>query len=223
MPERDALLEVRDISRTTVAGSQLLASTSFQVYPGDCIACQGKTGSGKSVLLRCLSRLDECGGQIVWKGKPVTSASIPKFRSEVVYVPQQASFSQGRVRQAIQEPLTWKVNAGKLFNESDARKYFSALGQSERIMDRPMELLSGGEAQIVAVVRALVVRPTILLLDEPTSALDEATTAAFETLLKQWLAHSERAILWVTHNQQQARRIATRRFHVEKGKWTFDA
>ena len=85
--------------------------------------------------------------------------------------------------------------------------------------------LSGGELQLAALIRALGViggRTSILLVDEPTSALDASTTARVEECLMDWLSQRPRAIVWITHDEQQADRLATRRIHLEAGRVTVD-
>lgn len=83
--------------------------------------------------------------------------------------------------------------------------------------------LSGGESQIVAITRALLLDPDVLLLDEPTSALDRDTEHRFENLMQDWVGQGERAIVWVTHRADQAERIATRFMSVDEGKVVIDA
>ena len=76
------------------------------------------------------------------------------------------------------------------------------------------ERLSTGESTRLALLRALSHQPAVLLLDEPTAALDEDSEAAVEALLKDYVAHPGRCILWVTHSRAQAARVADARWHL---------
>ena len=82
------------------------------------------------------------------------------------------------------------------------------LGRDESFLDKPVGELSGGESQLVALLRAVQLDPKVLLLDEPTASLDAEATAAVETLVADWQAESAgaRAVVWVSHDTGQAER-----------------
>jgi putative ABC transport system ATP-binding protein len=96
----------------------------------------------------------------------------------------------------------------------------SQLGRDEAFLGKPVGELSGGESQLVALLRAIQLDPKVLLLDEPTAALDSGATAAVEKLVGNWLAESPRtrATVWVTHAADQARRVAERTIRIDRGK-----
>ena len=77
--------------------------------------------------------------------------------------------------------------------------------------------MSGGESQIVALVRVLQLEPTLLFLDEPTAALDDHTTRMIERLVTNWFEPSERALIWVSHNKEQIARVADRVAEMSEG------
>ena len=86
-----------------------------------------------------------------------------------------------------------------------------ATGRDDSFLRQRTERLSGGEAQIVAVVRALLVAPSVLLLDEPTASLDSGTARAIEELIRHWVSASpDRAFIWTSHDRAQLERIAGR-------------
>ncbi|NIA52204.1 ABC transporter ATP-binding protein [Massilia sp. TW-1] len=183
---------------------------TFDVRAGECIAIQGPSGAGKSVLLRMLADLDPHDGDALLDGRAATSMPAPDWRALVVY---QAA-----------EPAWWEPTVRAHFAAADlpfVESTLSALGLAPALLDAPIERLSTGERQRLALVRSLARRPQVLLLDEPTAALDPDAVARVEALLRDRLAHGM-AMLVVTHAAEQARRLAQRVFRLEDGQLTAD-
>lgn len=168
------------------------------------MAVQGPSGSGKSLLLRAIADLDPSEGEISMDGKSRDSIPAPLWRRQVVYVPSEPSWWSDKV--AVHFPA-WESIA----------PWVEALHLPATIRERTVQRLSTGERQRLALVRALILRPRVLLLDEPTSGLDAQTTEAVEHVLKEYLSR-DGSILWVTHDSAQARRIAQRCLFLEKGQ-----
>src|SRR5467141_409751 len=115
------------------------------------------------------------------------------------------------------EPGWWGDTVGAHFGEWEAALAFvTDLGFPEEAKAWPIMRLSTGERLRLALVRALMMRPKVLLLDEPTAALDGASVAAVETLIKARV-RAGLAVLWVTHDAEQAKRVAHRLLMVEAG------
>lgn len=95
-----------------------------------------------------------------------------------------------------------------------------AVGRKDSFLRKTSSQLSGGEAQIAALIRAIQLEPSVLLLDEPTSALDRETGAAAERLVNEWLKHAEdtRAMVLVSHDLSQAERMSNRRLEIRNGR-----
>jgi len=181
---------------------------TFDVHAGECIAIQGPSGAGKSVLLRMLADLDPHDGDALLDGRAATAMPAPAWRALVVY---QAA-----------EPAWWEPTARAHFGPADfpfVENTLAALGLAPALLDAPIERLSTGERQRLALVRSLARGPRVLLLDEPTAALDPDAVARVEALLRDRLAHGM-AMLIVTHAAEQARRLAQRVFRLEDGKLT---
>ncbi|QDT89224.1 ABC transporter ATP-binding protein [Gimesia algae] len=205
------LLEARQIGRQISDGHWLIRNLSLSVYPGDRIAISGPTGSGKSVFLRSLAMLDEIQeGSILFHDEPIRDKQLPEYRSRVVYLQQRPVLIEGTVESNLQFAFQFQVNQHKDHNPDSVRNFLESFGRPESFLKKKSSSLSGGEGQIVALLRALILSPQVLLLDEPTSGLDPETTQQFESIILQWIKSSEvcPAFVWITHDRSQAQRLA---------------
>ena len=199
----------------------LLRRVCVKVYHGDRLALTGPSGSGKTVLLRALAYLDPHDeGSIEWEGRPLRSEAIPAYRKEVVYLHQRPALFDGTVEDNLKYPFTLKSHRGKRFDRSRVVSILETLKRDKTFLEKSSRDLSGGEAQIVALIRSLQLDPTILLLDEPTASLDSATAEAAENLLDRWQREKprERGFIWVSHDLEQAERMSTRRLRMHLGE-----
>jgi ABC-type iron transport system FetAB ATPase subunit len=173
---------------------------------GECVCLVGKSGSGKSALLRSIADLDPAEGEVALDGRSRTHWPAPQWRRRVVY---QAA-----------EPAWWAAEAAAHFQAGDAallRELLPALGLAPDVLRTDIARLSTGERQRLALVRSLAPGPAVLLLDEPTASLDPASSAAMEALLHDRLA-AGLAILMVTHSPQQAQRMGGRVLELRGGR-----
>ena len=215
-----AILESRDISRK-VGDLILLNQISVSLSRGDRIALIGPSGSGKTVFLRALAMLDPIdSGAIYWKGKAVADASVPQFRSRAIYIPQKPALFDGTVEENLKRPYQLRIHQDKQFDRQQTLERLEILGRDESFLDKGYQDLSGGEAQLTALLRGIQLDPVVLLLDEPTASLDTQTTATVETLVSNWCNEKkgQRATIWVTHDHNQAQRISDKIWQMEKGK-----
>jgi UDP-glucose/iron transport system ATP-binding protein len=204
-------------------GSQdwLLRGLDLEVCPGDRLALLGPSGSGKTVLLRAIAMLDPVEeGTIRFRGRAIPCDAIPSYRSEVVYLHQRPSLLDGSVGTNLEHPYSLNVHRTKRFDRNRIVDLLGGLGRDESFLDKSSRDLSGGEAQIVALLRAIQLDPAILLLDEPTASLDQGAVHAIEDLLRRWLEEDSegRAVVWTSHDPEQARRVSTRRLAMRAGR-----
>ena len=139
------------------------------------MAVCGPSGAGKTLLLRALALLDPLdSGEILWTGRPVARDQVPRFRREAIYLHQRSAVLEDNVEAALRQPFSLRVYRQRQFDRDRAVSFLEQLGRDEAFLAKRVRDLSGGEMQITALVRALQLDPTVLLLDEPTSALDRA-------------------------------------------------
>ncbi len=213
------LLQARGVTRLA-AGRPLLDDVCFGVDAGDRIALVGPTGSGKTLLLRCLAMLDPLdAGAVLWRGERVSGAQVPDYRSRVIYLHQRPAIAEGTVEDYLRQPFLMKIHHGKQFAPSRIVRMLEALQRDESFLAKQQRDLSGGEAQLAALLRALQLDPVVLLLDEPTAALDAGTGQLVEKLIASWTEEHRggRATVWVSHDMQQAQRVSDRAIRMARG------
>lgn len=195
-----------------VDGRALWRNLELSVRPGERWAITGPSGSGKTVLLRTLAGLTPPqGGEIRFDGEPMNAWWRPAYRARVVYVAQRPALPEGTVQAALAAPFRFRVHHGREYSRDAASRCLAAVGIGAAFLDQDSDRLSGGEAQVVNLLRAILIAPDILLLDEPTASLDPARTAAVEALVRGWMAGDKaRACVWTSHDAAQLARVTDR-------------
>jgi ABC-type sugar transport system ATPase subunit len=198
------------------AGGFYLENVSLLLPQGEYGVLMGKTGSGKTTLLEAICGLKRIlSGSIHLLGRDVTA--LKPAERDVGYVPQdRALFPTMTVRQHLAFALELR-RRGRAESARRVAEVANLLGIAP-LLDRKPHGLSGGEAQRVALGRALSFAPQVLLLDEPLSALDQETRNETGQLLKQIQAATNATILHVTHSRTEARVLADRVFQLRDGQ-----
>jgi putative ABC transport system ATP-binding protein len=213
------LLEALAVSRKLSAPDErlLLDGISFGVARAEVLAVLGPSGAGKSTLLRLLNRLDEpTGGTVLLSGEDYRRIPPRTLRRRVGMIMQRAYLFPGTVAENVRfGPL----QDGRAMTESAVESLLEQVGLAG-YSGRDALTLSGGEAQRVAITRALANDPEVLLLDEPTSALDEVAKQGVEALLESVIRKRGLACVWVTHDAAQAGRMADSVLLLEAGRTT---
>ena len=189
----------------TIEGLRRLhVSASFELHSGECIALQGASGVGKSLLLRAIADLDLNEGILKLDGVLRESMPAPLWRKKVTYVAA--------------EPGWWAETVQEHFPAwSEAIPLIEKLGLPVACGSWDIRRLSTGEKQRLGLVRALVLDSRVLLLDEPTSALDANSTKIVELMIAD-RASMGAGIIWSTHDKAQARRVGSRLFVMSDGR-----
>jgi len=213
-----AILRTEHLGRD-VDGKRILDDINLEIAEGEVAAIVGPSGSGKSSLLRLLNRLDEpTSGAVYLAGQDYRRFAPAELRRRVGLVMQTAYLFPGSVAENIR---FGPAQHGELLSAQAVDGLLAQVGL-EGFSGREVHNLSGGEAQRVALARALAnfpsaphegasgPTPPVLLLDEPTSALDAESKLGIENLISTVVASRRLTCILVTHDLQQAGRMAVR-------------
>jgi putative ABC transport system ATP-binding protein len=193
----------------------LLADINFTLESGEVLAVVGPSGAGKSTLLRLLNRLDEpTGGTVLLSGADTRGMAPRELRRRIGMVMQRAYLFPGTVAENV---AFGPQQQGQIMSSEEIEGLLAQVGLSG-YASRNALTLSGGEAQRVAITRALANQPEVLLLDEPTSALDEIARRGVETLLESLVRQRHLTCVWVTHSIEQARTMADKVLAIDSGR-----
>ena len=195
-------------------GHRLIDGVDLVIEPGRRTVVIGPNGSGKSLLLRLLHGLiAPAAGEILWRGRPAGR----EVRARQAMVFQKPVL----LRRSVAANIDYALGVRGVPAAERRQRVIAALrtGRLVEHASRPARVLSGGEQQCLALVRALAVEPEILFLDEPTASLDPASTLAVEELIAGAHAHGT-AIVLVTHDLGQARRFADEVVFLHRGRLT---
>ena len=192
-----------DAVRVSYGGVDALAPTSLSIAAGETMVLLGPSGSGKSTLLRCLIGLSPFVGKLHFDGAPVRDWRL--IRRRLGYVIQDGGLfphltAHGNVVLAARE-FGW--DADRIHARVAELAELVALDAAQ--LDRFPGELSGGQRQRVAMMRALMLRPDVLLLDEPLSALDPVTRLRLATELREIFARLRMTVVMVTHSMREAK------------------
>ncbi|MBP89298.1 MAG: ABC transporter ATP-binding protein [Planctomycetaceae bacterium] len=222
-----SLLEVRGVGRREPnRDNWLLRDIALNFEGGSRLAIVGPTGSGKTLLMRALARLDAIdAGEILWKGSPICGDAVPHFRREAIYLHQRPALFEGTVEDNLRLPFTLGSHRDREFSREIVYSLLAKVNRAESFLEQSARDLSGGEAQIVALLRAIQLQPAVLMLDEPTAALDDASTKMIEQLVSDWCdkSSSERAFVWVSHDKQQVGRLVAQVMVMSDGRLAAEA
>ncbi len=224
--ETPALLQARNLSRKDpLNGHILLHPADCTVKRGDRIVLSGASGSGKSVFVRTLALLDKPdAGQLFLHGKPVQPGDACRYRAQVAYIRQSPVLLHTSVQGNLTFPFGLAVNRDKKYDRQKIERFLQAIDRPSAFLDKDSGTLSGGEKQLVCLLRVLQLDPCLLLLDEPTSALDESTAQLVEKLIEHWMHVNKQqtATLWISHDEQQKARVGNRLWQMTSGRLTTD-
>lgn len=180
----NALFHIEDVELAGQSGN-VLRDITISIYQKKLYLVAGPSGGGKTTLLKLLNGLIfPTSGCVCYRGKDIREYDLPELRSEVILMTQEPVLTQGTIRENIAAPFSFLSNCYKKMDEQRMADLLSVLGIGSNMLEREIEHLSGGEKQRVALVRALLPGPSVLLTDEPTSALDPLSEDKVIRMLK---------------------------------------
>jgi len=170
------------------------------VEPAECVTLAGPSGCGKSLLLRAIADLDPHEGDAAIDNLRQSQTPAHEWRSQVGLLPAESHWWGDRVRDHLpgSEP-----------------PHLQDLGFGVDSLDWSIARLSSGEKQRLALIRLLAGQPSALLLDEPTANLDQKTGQWVEALIDTYRREKGAAVIWVSHDPEQRRRVSDRAFLIE--------
>jgi tungstate transport system ATP-binding protein len=213
-----ALIEIRGLYKR-FGISEILNNINLDIEEGKVLALIGPTGSGKTTLLRLIDLLDQpTRGNIFFHGEDISRLSSKdklKIRRRMAMVFQKPVMFNCSVYENVSYGL--KVR-GKGNSRDDVLHTLEEVSLSG-YESRSATTLSGGEMQRIALARAMVIKPKVLLLDEPTANLDPKSASAIDDLIER-LAHGGTTVIIASHNMAECRRLANRFVVLVNGRIT---
>jgi len=208
----DEILKLTKISKKFIDANKditVLKNINFKINKGDLVSLTGPSGSGKSTLLHIIALLDQpTSGEVFFNKRNFSKSTdqekdlVRRERISIIY--QQNNLLNDF--NALDNVIIPLINNGFSWGDAaiKAKKILSSVNLTNRLNHFPNEL-SGGEQQRVAVARALVTEPELILADEPTGSLDSNTAEEIFSLFKN-LKTSNRAVIYATHNRDLSNR-----------------
>jgi len=188
-------LQVKEIE------NEWLPKSSLTIKMGECIVISGPSGIGKSLLLRAIADLDVHEGYVGIDNVPYNDIPAVQWRKQVGLLAAESAWWGEMVSDHIENIDSEQLNS---------------LGFTEETLNWSIDRLSTGEKQRLAILRVLTNKPDFLLLDEPTANLDPKSVRKVEKLLLDYCHSNPAGLIWVSHDMEQAKRIADRRYLFEE-------
>ena len=212
------MIDVKNLSKS-FGNHLVLDNITEHISPGEKVVVIGPSGSGKSTFLRCLNLLETpTKGTITFEGAVITDSKvkIDKIRQQMGMVFQHFNLFPNMT---IRKNITLAPVQTKLMSQEEADEVASSLLKRVDLSDKAAAYpnqLSGGQKQRIAIVRALAMKPKVMLFDEPTSALDPEMVGEVLDVMKE-LAHDGMTMVVVTHEMGFAREVGSRVLFMDGG------
>lgn len=193
-------------SGLVINGLRSALAGPFDLELAGAVAISGPSGAGKSLFLRMVADLDPNEGEVILNGRRRSAMSAPEWRRQVVYSAAETGWWSEHVADHFFGPFL-----------ASARALAARFMLAPQLIDGPVTRLSSGEKLRLALIRALLLDPPVLLLDEPTGALDQESTRLVEQALRERTAAGA-VVLISTHDPAQPERLGARHLRMAAGR-----
>lgn len=215
---QEPIIEYQNINK--VYGENVaVEDINLKIYPGDFVCFIGTSGSGKTTLMRMVNHmLKPTNGTLLFKGKDISTINPIELRRRIGYVIQNIGLMPHMTIYEnivlVPKLLKWSEEAKR----AKARELIKLVELPEEYLDRYPSELSGGQQQRIGVIRALAADQDIILMDEPFGALDPITREGIQDLVKSLQEKMGKTIILVTHDMDEALKLATKIIVMDNGK-----
>ncbi|AYW46164.1 osmoprotectant [Tetragenococcus koreensis] len=213
------LIEFQDVSKIYKGGKKAVDDISFTVETGEMVCLIGTSGSGKTTCMRMVNRMtDPTKGKILIDSQNITDINPVELRRRIGYVIQNIGLMP---HMTIRDNITVVPKLLKTPQEErkkTAERLINLVEMPEEMLDRYPNELSGGQQQRIGVIRALAADQDIILMDEPFGALDPITRDSLQDLIKDLNKRLEKTIIFVTHDMDEALKLADHVAIMSEGK-----
>lgn len=232
--QSDPVLEARNLNKvyfrsraaySSATGTAALRNVDLSLFPSSTLALVGRSGSGKSTLGRCLALLETPdSGEIRFRSVPVTklaSSELRQVRPQIQLVWQHSAAALNprfRAVDLVAEPLQIQRAGSRRERHEQALTMLSKLGIKASLATRTSPELSGGQRQRLAIARALILNPAVLILDEALAGLDLPLQKKIASLLMTLKASLSLSYIFISHDLRMAASIADRIAVMEDGR-----
>jgi putative ABC transport system ATP-binding protein len=181
-------------------GKSVLEDINIGIKENHLTIVRGESGAGKSTFLKLFNRfIDYTKGNIHFHGKELTDYGIEDIRRSIIYLPQLPHMIEGTIEDNLTFPFSFHVHKGKEYFAKQAQEWLEHFQLKEPLSHEALKL-SIGQKQRIALIRAMLLKPEVLLLDEPGSALDSGNKKLIEQKIESLMETSDITVIMATHS-----------------------
>ena len=212
------LLELNQVSFSYPSGRPVIQEVDLEIKENDLIVIQGESGTGKSTFLKLFNRFcDPDNGRVLFNNKDLHEYSIDHIRSSIIYLPQLPLMIEGTVEDNLSFPFSFNTHKAKKYDHEKAMDWLDYF-QLDLLPEHEALKLSTGQKQRIALIRAMLLEPSVLLLDEPGSSLDSVNKKLIDRKIEALINSSDISVLIATHGAIGFQEGRYKLFRLENGR-----
>jgi len=195
-----------------------LQEINLEINENDLIVIQSESGTGKSTFLKLFNRFcDPVNGRVLFNNKVLYEYEIDEIRSSIIYLPQLPFMIEGTVEYNLSFPFSFNAHKAKKYDPEKASEWLDYF-QLDVPANHDALKLSTGQKQRIALIRAMLLEPRVLLLDEPGSSLDSGNKNLIDRKIETLIDSSDLSVLMATHSETGFREGTYRLFRLNNGR-----